>query len=38
VLVDVTRRPDLARRYHVASVPLAVRVDARGAVLERLAG
>jgi hypothetical protein len=38
VLVDVTRRPDLARRYRVASVPLAVRVDAGGAVLERLAG
>jgi len=38
VLVDVSRRPDLARRYRVASVPLAVRVDAGGAVLERLAG
>ncbi|HVO21704.1 MAG TPA: DUF4395 family protein [Anaeromyxobacter sp.] len=38
VLVDVTRRPDLARRYRVASVPLAVRVDGAGAVLERLAG
>lgn len=38
VLVDVSRRPDLARRYHVACVPLAVRVDARGAVQERLAG
>jgi hypothetical protein len=38
VLVDVSRRPDLARRYRVASVPLAVRVDALGAVQERLAG
>jgi hypothetical protein len=38
VLVDVSRRPDLARRYHVASVPLAIRVDALGAVRERLAG
>ncbi len=38
VLVDVTRRPDLARRYGVAAVPLAVRVDALGAVQERLAG
>ena len=38
VMVDVTRRPDLARRYRVAAVPLAVRVDAGGAVLERLAG
>lgn len=38
VLVDVSRRPDLARRYHVGSVPLAVRVDAAGAVRELLAG
>ena len=38
VLVDVSKRPDLARRYRIASVPLAVRVDARGAVRERLAG
>lgn len=38
VLVDVSRRPDLARRYHVASVPLAVRVDALGVVRELLAG
>ena len=38
VLVDVSRRPDLARRYRVHSVPFAVRVDARGAVQERLAG
>ncbi len=38
VLVDVSRRPDLARRDRVASVPLAVRVDASGAVRERVAG
>ncbi len=38
ILIDVSRRPDLARRYRVAAVPLAVRVDARGAVRERLAG
>ncbi len=38
VLVDVSRRPDLARRYRVGSVPLAVRVDAGGVVRERLAG
>lgn len=38
VLVDVSRRPDLARRYGVHAVPLAVRVDARGEVQERLAG
>lgn len=38
VLVDVSRRPDLARRYRIGSVPLAVRVDAGGVVRERLAG
>lgn len=38
VLVDVSRRPDLARRYRVHSVPFAVRVDAGGAVEEQLAG
>jgi thiol-disulfide isomerase/thioredoxin len=35
--VDVSRRPDLARRYHVAVVPAAFRVDGDGTVLERLA-
>jgi hypothetical protein len=38
VLVDVSRRPDLARKYGVAVVPLAVEVGADGAVLRRLAG
>jgi hypothetical protein len=38
VLVDVSRRPDLARRYRVGSVPLAVRVDARGTVEALLSG
>jgi len=38
VLVDVSRRPDLARKYGVAVVPLAVEVDAGGAVIRRLAG
>lgn len=38
VLIDVSRRPDLARRYRVAAVPLAVRVDPTGRVRERLAG
>lgn len=38
VLVDVSRRPDLARKYGVAVVPLAVEVDAGGAVVRRLAG
>ena len=37
VLVDVTRKPDLARKYHVDVVPLALRVSAGGRVLERLA-
>ena len=36
-LVDVTRRPELARRYHVAVVPAAFRVAGDGTVLERLA-
>lgn len=38
VLVDVSRRPDLARKYGVAVVPLAVEVAADGAVQRRLAG
>lgn len=36
VLVDVSRRPDLARKYGVAVVPLAVAVNARGEVIERI--
>jgi Domain of unknown function (DUF4395) len=35
--VDVSRRPDLARRYHVTVVPTAFAVAADGTVLERLA-
>jgi hypothetical protein len=35
--VDVSQRPDLARRYHVAVVPAAFRVAGDGTVLERLA-
>jgi hypothetical protein len=35
--VDVSRRPDLARRHHVAVVPAAFRVAGDGTVLERLA-
>lgn len=38
VLVDVSRRPELARRYGVAAVPLALRVGPQGEVRERLAG
>jgi hypothetical protein len=37
VTVDVSRRPELARRYHVAVVPTAFSVAADGRVLERLA-
>jgi hypothetical protein len=35
--VDVSRQPDLARRYHVAVVPTAFAVAGDGTVLERLA-
>lgn len=35
--VDVSKRPDLARRYHVSVVPTAFAVAADGTVLERLA-
>ncbi|GAO02210.1 DUF4395 family protein [Anaeromyxobacter sp. PSR-1] len=38
VLVDVARRPDLARKYGVAVVPLAVEVAADGAVIRRITG
>jgi hypothetical protein len=38
VLVDVSCRPDLARKYGVSVVPLAVQVGPDGAVLRRLAG
>lgn len=37
LLVDVTRSPALARKYHVDVVPLALRVTSEGRVLERLA-
>jgi hypothetical protein len=37
VLVDVSRAPDLARKYHVDVVPLALRVSREGRVVERLA-
>ena len=36
--IDVSKRPDLARKYGVAVVPTAVAVGAGGAVTERLAG
>lgn len=36
VLIDVSKRPDLARKYGVAVVPLAVRVAADGRVLDVL--
>ena len=38
VMVDVSKRPELARKYGVALVPTAVEVSSTGAVLARLAG
>jgi hypothetical protein len=38
VTVDVSRRPELARRYGIAYVPTAVAVDASGTVTARIAG
>jgi Domain of unknown function (DUF4395) len=38
VVIDVSRRPELARKYGVALVPTAVAVSSTGAVLARLAG
>jgi hypothetical protein len=38
VTVDVSQRPELARKYGVALVPTAVAVSSNGAVLDRLAG
>jgi Domain of unknown function (DUF4395) len=37
VSVDVSRRPELARRYHVAVVPTAYAVAGDGTVVERIA-
>jgi hypothetical protein len=36
ILVDVSRRPDLARKYGVSAVPLAVAVNVDGRVIHRL--
>ena len=36
--IDVSRRPELARKYGIAVVPVAVRIDAEGRVTERVAG
>ena len=38
VLVDVSRRPELARKYGVSVVPLAFEVGADGAVLRQVRG
>lgn len=38
VRVDVSRRPDLARKYGVSVVPLAYRVRPDGAVVDRVRG
>ena len=37
VMVDVSRRPEIARKYGVALVPMAVTVAPGGAVIERIA-
>lgn len=37
VVVDVSKRPELARKYHVSVVPTALSVGGDGRVLERLA-
>ena len=37
VMVDVSKRPELARKYGVALVPMAVAVTAEGAVTARIA-
>jgi outer membrane biosynthesis protein TonB len=37
-LVDVSKRPDLARKYGISLVPLAFKVDADGRVLARVIG
>ena len=37
VVVDVSKRPELARKYHVSVVPTALAVGGDGSVLERLA-
>lgn len=36
--IDVSRRPQLARKYGIAVVPVAVRIQADGRVTERVAG
>ncbi len=38
VTIDVSRRPDLARKYGIAVVPVAVRLSVEGRVVERVAG
>ena len=38
VTVDRSKRPELAHKYGIAVVPVAVRVSADGTVVARLAG
>jgi hypothetical protein len=38
ITIDVSRRPELARRYGIAYVPTAVAVDRDGRVIDRIAG
>jgi hypothetical protein len=37
IRIDVSERPEIARKYHVSVVPTAFAVDADGRVLERIA-
>jgi hypothetical protein len=37
ILIDVSRNPDLARKYRIGVVPLAFRVRDDGTVIERVA-
>jgi len=37
VVVDISKRPELARKYHVSVVPTALAVGGDGRILERLA-
>ncbi len=38
VLVDISKRPDLARKYGVSVVPLAFEVDPAGAIVRQVTG
>jgi hypothetical protein len=38
IAIDVSRRPEVARKYGIAAVPVAVRIQADGRVTERVTG